>query len=75
MQAILASRIDRLSPEDKELLQAASVVGKDVPYALLAAIAGESEEGLRRELGHLQTAEFLYEVGSLPDCSTRSGTR
>ena len=67
VQAILASRIDRLSPEDKELLQAASVVGKDVPYTLLAAIAGESEEGLRRELGHLQTAEFLYEVGSLPD--------
>ena len=67
VQAILASRIDRLSPEDKELLQAASVIGKDVPYTLLAAIAGESEEGLRRELGHLQTAEFLYEVGSLPD--------
>jgi len=67
VQAILASRIDRLSPEDKELLQAASVVGKDVPYTLLAAIAGKSEERLRRELGHLQTAEFLYEVGSVPD--------
>src|SRR5262245_36013086 len=69
VQAILASRIDRLSPEDKELLQAASVVGKDVPYALLAAVSGESEEGLRRELGHLQTAEFLYEIGSRPDLS------
>jgi predicted ATPase len=31
VQAILAARIDRLSPEDKRLLQAASVVGKDVP--------------------------------------------
>jgi predicted ATPase len=34
-QAILAARIDRLSPEDKRLLQAASVIGKDVPFGLL----------------------------------------
>jgi tetratricopeptide (TPR) repeat protein len=67
VQAILAARIDRLSPEDKELLQAASVIGKDVPYALLAALADEPEERLRAMLGHLQTAEFLYEVGSQPD--------
>ena len=38
-QAILAARIDRLVPGDKRLLQAAAVVGKDVPYALLQAIA------------------------------------
>src|SRR5262249_49112148 len=36
-QAILASRIDRLSPEDKRLLQAAAVIGKDVPFGLLQA--------------------------------------
>ncbi len=39
VQAVLAARIDRLSPEDKTLLQTASVIGKDVPYALLQAIA------------------------------------
>jgi predicted ATPase len=33
-QAILASRIDRLSLEDKRLLQAAAVIGKDVPFSL-----------------------------------------
>ena len=48
-QAILAARIDRLPPEDKRLLQAASVVGKDVPFALLEVIAGVSDEVLRRE--------------------------
>src|SRR5262249_41116805 len=31
VQAMLAARIDRLAPEDKRLLQIASVVGKDVP--------------------------------------------
>ena len=67
VQAILAARIDRLSPEDKRLLQSAAVIGKDVPFALLAAIAEEREEELRRGLAHLQAAEFLYEASLFPD--------
>ena len=67
VQAILAARIDRLSPEDKRLLQSAAVIGKDVPFALLAAIAEEREEELRQGLAHLQAAEFLYEAGLFPD--------
>ena len=67
VQAILAARIDRLLPEDKRLLQVASVVGKDVPFALLQAIAELPDEALRRGLDHLQVAEFLYETGLYPD--------
>jgi class 3 adenylate cyclase/tetratricopeptide (TPR) repeat protein len=67
VQAILAARIDRLPPEDKRLLQVASVVGKDVPLALLQAIAELPDEALRRGLDHLQGAEFLYETGLFPD--------
>jgi len=67
VQTILAARIDRLPPEEKRLLQAASVIGKDVPYALLAAIAEQPEETLRRGLAHLQEAEFLYETQIFPD--------
>jgi hypothetical protein len=66
-QAILAARIDRLPPDDKRLLQAASVVGKDVPFALLQAIADLSEASLRRGLTRLQAAEFLYETTLFPD--------
>jgi class 3 adenylate cyclase len=66
-QAILAARIDRLSPEDKRLLQAASVIGKDVPFVLLLAIAELPEEDLRSGLAHLQAAEFLYEARLFPD--------
>jgi class 3 adenylate cyclase/tetratricopeptide (TPR) repeat protein len=66
-QAILAARIDRLSPEDKRLLQAASVLGKDVPFTLLHAIVEEPEETLRRGLATLQAAEFLYEARLFPD--------
>jgi tetratricopeptide (TPR) repeat protein len=67
VQAMLAARIDRLPPEDKRLLQMASVVGKDVPFALLQAIAALPDEALRRGLDHLQAAEFLYETGLFPD--------
>jgi tetratricopeptide (TPR) repeat protein len=66
-QAILAARIDRLPPEDKRLLQAASVIGKDVPFTLLQAIAGVPENSLRQGLAHLQVAEFLYETSLFPD--------
>ena len=43
------------------------MIGKDVPYALLAAIAEQPEEALRRGLAHLQEAEFLYETQLFPD--------
>jgi class 3 adenylate cyclase/tetratricopeptide (TPR) repeat protein len=66
-QAILAARIDRLPAEDKRLLQAASVVGKDVPFALLEAIAETDEQGLRSGINRLQAAEFLYEARLFPD--------
>jgi class 3 adenylate cyclase/tetratricopeptide (TPR) repeat protein len=67
VQAILASRIDRLVPEDKKLLQTASVTGKDVPFTLLLAVADLAEEDLRRGLSRLQAAEFLYETRLFPD--------
>jgi class 3 adenylate cyclase/tetratricopeptide (TPR) repeat protein len=67
VQTILAARIDRLPAEEKRLLQAASVIGKHVPYALLAAIAEQPEDNLPRGLAHLQEAEFLYETQLFPD--------
>ena len=66
-QAMLAARIDRLTPEDKRLLQAASVIGKDVAFTLLQAVAEGPEEHLRRGLTNLQAAEFLYEARLFPD--------
>jgi tetratricopeptide (TPR) repeat protein len=67
VQAILAARIDRLRPELKRLLQAAAVVGKDVPVTLLAAVAEMDDEALQASLGELQTAELLYEARLFPD--------
>ena len=67
VQTILAARIDRLPADEKQLLQTASVIGKHVPYALLAAIADQPEDNLRQGLAHLQEAEFLYETQLFPD--------
>jgi len=67
VQALLAGRIDRLPPEEKRLLQAASVIGKDVPFALLQAIIEGEEGDLRQGLAHLQAAEFLYEAHLFPE--------
>ena len=66
-RAILTARIDRLASEDKWILQAAAVVGTEVPFALLSAIADVAEEQLRKSLGNLQMAEFLYETPMFPD--------
>jgi class 3 adenylate cyclase/tetratricopeptide (TPR) repeat protein len=66
VQSILAARIDRLLPEDKRLLQAASVLGRNVPVPLLRAIAEVPDVELRQALGRLRGAEFLYEARVSP---------
>jgi hypothetical protein len=65
VQAILAAHIDRLTPADKRLLQAAAVVGNDVPFPLLETIAEEPEE--HEGLFRLQAVEFLYDARLFPE--------
>src|SRR5262249_9929694 len=67
VQAVLAARIDRLPPEDKRLLQTAAVIGTEVPFALLQAIADVPEAVLHGSLAHLQATEFLYEMQLFPE--------
>ena len=67
VQAVLAARIDRLPPEDKRVLQTAAVVGTEVPFAVLQAIAEVAEADLHRCLARLQAAEFLYETRLFPE--------
>ncbi|HXA94900.1 MAG TPA: AAA family ATPase [Candidatus Dormibacteraeota bacterium] len=67
VHAVLAARIDRLTPEAKRVLQSASVLGKDVPLAVLEAIADLPEDALRVALGGLQSAELLYEAAFFPE--------
>ncbi len=67
VHAVLAARIDRLADGDKQLLQAAAVVGKDVPLALLQGVSGLDENEVTLALTRLQAAEFLYETSFFPE--------
>jgi adenylate cyclase len=66
VQAILAARIDRLDPDSKQLLQVASVVGKEVSTRALGLTAGLEEEAIGRALRDLIEAGFLYEAEIYP---------
>src|SRR5436309_14476229 len=59
VQAVLASRIDRLADRDKDVLQAAAVVGRDVPIELLRAVVDLPAPELAASLERLSTAELL----------------
>lgn len=67
VQAILAARIDRLLPGDKNLLQITSVVGREIPFAVLRAMADLTEGALDGALDRLQAAGFLHETRFFPD--------
>jgi class 3 adenylate cyclase/tetratricopeptide (TPR) repeat protein len=67
VQNVVADRIDRLPVEEKHLLQMAAVIGVIIPFGLLRAVAEIPEDELFRYLGHLQSAEFLYETNLFPE--------
>ena len=66
-RAMIAARIDRLEAEDKRVLQAASVIGRDIPFTLLEAVVDAPAEELAAGIGRLQAGEFLYEQRLFPD--------
>jgi class 3 adenylate cyclase/tetratricopeptide (TPR) repeat protein len=67
VQGVLASRIDRLGAEEKELLQILSVIGRVCPLSLIQQITSGSEDRLERWLATLQAGEFLYEQPGIPE--------
>jgi len=67
VQTIISARVDRLAPEDKRLLQAASVVGVDVPSQVLESIAESTGDDFRRSIVRLEAAGFLGELRLYPD--------
>ncbi len=70
VQAVLAARIDRLAEREKQVLQAAAVIGKTFGEALLrrvvTSVAALDETALNVSLSALAAAEFLYEAALYP---------
>ena len=67
VQAVLASRIDRLPPAQKDLLQTLAVIGKEFPLGLVREVSGKADDELQRLLSGLQAAEFIYEQPAISD--------
>ena len=67
VRATIASRIDRLRYEDKRLLQAASVIGDEVPVRLLEAVADVPVEEVQRGLEQLHAGGLLDQRALFPD--------
>jgi class 3 adenylate cyclase/tetratricopeptide (TPR) repeat protein len=61
VQAILASRIDRLSAAEKELLQTLAVIGNEFSLTLATHVVGTPEAKLVPMLSSLQEREFIFE--------------
>jgi class 3 adenylate cyclase/tetratricopeptide (TPR) repeat protein len=66
VQAVLAARIDRLRPDAKQLLQVASVLGKEVSDEALGMAADLGEEAMESALRELIDGGFLYEAELYP---------
>lgn len=61
---MVAARMDRLAADPRSVLQAAAVIGMEVPEPLLSAVAGVPQESLASALVDLQWLDFLYESAS-----------
>ena len=59
VQGIIAARLDALPPEEKLLVQDASVIGKVFWSGTLAAIGGEARRAIEERLHALERKEFI----------------
>jgi predicted ATPase/class 3 adenylate cyclase len=67
VQAILAARIDRLPPDEKDLLQTLAVTGKEFSLSLVREVIKQPDDEINRMLNDLQLAEFIYEQPTAGD--------
>jgi len=63
---VIAARVDRLAPADRDLLHAAAVLGRDVPLPLLREMSGRAEPDFSLALSRLRVAGFLRETAGAP---------
>jgi class 3 adenylate cyclase/tetratricopeptide (TPR) repeat protein len=67
VQAVLASRVDRLAPAEKELLQTLAVLGHEFSLTLVQRVTATSGDELEQMLSHLQLSEFINEQPAVGD--------
>ncbi len=66
VQALVASRVDRLPDREKRVLQTAAVIGKDFSESVLREVA-EDPEQLDEALASLLESELLHQTSLYPE--------
>lgn len=62
VHSIMASRIDRLSEDDKNILQTAAVIGRKFEIDLLTELNNWTQKDIETSMQRLQRAEFVYQL-------------
>jgi len=71
VESVIAARIDRLTIELKELLQAAAVIGGDISWELLLAVSGLPATAFQQRLSALLEVDILYAAQIFPSATYR----
>src|SRR6266478_5614974 len=62
VQAVIAARIDRLEEDTKQVLEVASVIGREISISVLESVCGLDQSGLSQAVQQLRRSELLYDV-------------
>lgn len=62
VQAVVAARIDRLEEDAKQVLEVASVIGREISISILERVCGFDPSELSQAVQHLRRSELLYDV-------------
>jgi class 3 adenylate cyclase len=65
IEGVILERIDRLEQQSRQILELASVIGREFPEPLLRAVA--NQEDLESRLDRLRELEFVYEKEIAPE--------
>ncbi len=63
LRGLVASRVTRLSSEDRATLQAAAVMGDPIDVTVLSSMLGQAMTSLERSVAMLKDREFLVQTG------------
>ena len=69
VQSMISTRINSLSPVDRNVLETAAIIGTEVPSPVLRRAVELSSEALDNSLSRLRTAQFLIETRDYPNSS------
>ncbi len=67
VQAVLDARIDRLTEDEKLVLQTASIIGRNFLRSILQSVVGLDDAALNAAIETLKNSEFIFEESQYPE--------